>query len=193
MKNIISLLLIVVLFSCGDSTYVPKQKGFNFIDLPSHEYVKFVPENDPFTFEVSKDALVKNDTVIYEGASKEHYKIITYPKYNAQIHLTYKKITSKDTLDSYTNESYRLAYGHDVKAYGITSKELEQSKGHYSTVIKLQGDVPSPYQFYTHDSTSHFIRGALYFPTAVKNDSLSPVIEYVIEDIHHLLKTLDWK
>ena len=57
----------------------------------------------------------------------------------------------------------------------------------------MEGDVPSTFQFFTHDSTSHFFRGVLYFPTATKNDSLAPVSEYVIEDMKHLLNTLKWK
>jgi len=56
----------------------------------------------------------------------------------------------------------------------------------------LSGEVPSQFQFHITDSTQHFLRGALYFRTATKNDSLAPVIEYVKKDIVHLLNTLTW-
>jgi hypothetical protein len=37
------------------------------------------------------------------------------------------------------------------------------------------------------------LRGALYFNTALKSDSLAPVIEYLKKDVIHLLNTLEWK
>jgi gliding motility-associated lipoprotein GldD len=43
------------------------------------------------------------------------------------------------------------------------------------------------------DSTKHFLRGAVYFNTATKNDSLAPVIRYLKQDAIHLIQTLRWK
>ena len=60
-------------------------------------------------------------------------------------------------------------------------------------MFKLEGEVFSQYQFYTHDTITNFLRGALYFETATKNDSLKPIIEYVKDDINHLVNTLEWK
>jgi len=40
------------------------------------------------------------------------------------------------------------------------------------------------------DSTTHFLRGALYFNTALKNDSLAPVIEYIKIDLAQLINTV---
>ena len=57
----------------------------------------------------------------------------------------------------------------------------------------LQGEVPSQFQFFSTDSVHHFIRGALYFNTATKNDSLAPSIEFVKMDIIHMLNTLEWR
>jgi gliding motility-associated lipoprotein GldD len=57
----------------------------------------------------------------------------------------------------------------------------------------LSGEVPSQFQFYITDSTRHFLRGALYFPTATKNDSLAPIINYIKQDMIHLLNTTRWK
>ena len=190
--NILSILLIIGLYACNDTDYKPKPKGFNHIQLPEQKYTLFEGEEDPFQFEYSTKAEVQKDSLLYQGATKEHYKIITYPEFNSKIHLTYKEI-GEDSLDSYVNEAYRLAYGHDVKAYGISSETLDNRDGYYTTLISLEGDVPSQFQFYVHDSTRHFIRGALYFSTASKNDSLKPVINYVTEDIVHMLKTLKWQ
>jgi gliding motility-associated lipoprotein GldD len=62
-----------------------------------------------------------------------------------------------------------------------------------ATVFELSGQVPTQIQFYVTDSTKHFIRGALYFETASKNDSLLPVIKYIGNDIVKMLKTLKFK
>ena len=89
--------------------------------------------------------------------------------------------------------SFRLADGHNVKASGIDSEVISMEKNRYATSIILQGEVSSQYQFYLHDSTNHFIRAALYFETATKNDSLAPVIDYVKVDMNHIIKTIEWK
>ena len=62
-----------------------------------------------------------------------------------------------------------------------------------ASVTELEGEVPSQFQFHITDSTDHFLRGALYFKTATKNDSLAPAIEFLKSDIIHLLNTLEWK
>jgi len=60
-------------------------------------------------------------------------------------------------------------------------------------VTELEGEVPSQYQFHVSDSAKHFLRGALYFKTATQNDSLRPVIDYIKQDVRHLLETLEWE
>jgi gliding motility-associated lipoprotein GldD len=70
---------------------------------------------------------------------------------------------------------------------------IKTSNGKTATIFQLEGEVPSQFQFHITDSTEHFLRGALYFRTATKNDSLSPVINYMKEDIMHMLNTLEWK
>jgi gliding motility-associated lipoprotein GldD len=60
-------------------------------------------------------------------------------------------------------------------------------------VAELSGEVPTQFQFFVTDSTDHFLRGALYFNTAMKNDSLAPVIEYIKVDMIHLINTLEFK
>lgn len=187
-------LLILLFFTVACSTdYLPKPKGFNRIELPPHKYKQLETDKHPYTFEHSVHAKAYDDTTSWEK-KKKHYKIIEYPDYNAKVHLTYKNLSgNKDTLDSYLDEAYRLLYGHDKKAYGIDQVVDTTGNGYAVTYFSLSGEVPSQYQFVTHDSSNHFMRGALYFRTAEKNDSLAPVINYIKEDIHHTVNTLEWK
>lgn len=60
-------------------------------------------------------------------------------------------------------------------------------------MIELFGEIPTPFQFYTTDGQKHFLQGALYFKTTLKNDFLAPVIPYLKKDIIHMLNTLEWK
>ena len=82
---------------------------------------------------------------------------------------------------------------HQVKATAIDERILKMPSGMRASVFELQGEVPSQFQFYTTDSTRHFLRGALYFRTATANDSLAPVIEYVKQDMLRMINTLRYK
>ena len=197
-KNLILKINYIVLFvlfltACG-SDYKPKPKGLNYIDLPEQKYQLLSDADKPYTFEYSVHALAMDDTGTTFKDKKKLYKILKYPELNSSIHITYKAVNKNmDSLDSYINEAYRLAYGHDVKAYGITPEVGVLPNGNYLTTITLEGDVPSQYQFFVHDSVSNFLRGVIYFSIADKNDSLAPVINFVKQDAQHLIRTLKWK
>ena len=76
-------------------------------------------------------------------------------------------------------DARKLTGKHQIKATAIDERIMQMPNGMRASVFELQGEVPSQFQFYTTDSTRHFLRGALYFKTATANDSLAPVIEYV--------------
>lgn len=181
------LILSFLLFACSSVDYYPKPIGYNHIELPKHEYQQ-TAEKYPYSFEYAKIAKLIDDTT---GFHKDYWIEIQYPTLNFNVHLTYYPI--EKNLNSLIDDSYRLANNHDVKAYSIESEAFVNKSGNNVTYFQLQGDVPTTFQFFTHDSTSHFLRGAMYYPKATKNDSLAPVSEFVIEDIKHLLNTLSWK
>ena len=185
-------ILSTIFFSC-EPTFTPKPVGFNEIQLPPHNYEEWDDGIKPYSFEKNKVAEVSD--YITPGISKEdHYVVVDYPTLGGKCYLTYKPIGKNiDTLNSLIMNSYRLADGHNVKASGIDSKVISVAKDHYAVSILLQGEVSSQYQFYLHDSTNHFVRAALYFETATKNDSLAPVIDYVKEDMNHIIKTIEWR
>jgi hypothetical protein len=53
--------------------------------------------------------------------------------------------------------------------------------------------VATSLQFFTTDSSKHFLRGAIYVKTATQNDSLAPIIQYLKQDAIHLVQTLRWQ
>ena len=184
--------LCILSTSCSkkEERYVPKPKGFNRVDLPPHAYQKLT-QLHPYTFEISKFAEALPDT--FRTAGKD-WIFINYPQFKANIQITYKEIGNNPALlKSYIDDSYKLASKHQIRASAIQEQRVLSKTGKTAILFKIEGDVPSPYQFYTTDSTKHFMRGAIYFPTATKNDSLAPVIDYLHKDMIQLLNTLNWR
>lgn len=195
MKNsyIYSVLLasLAVLSSCGGEEFSPKPRGFNRIDLPEHKYQPLNKEGYPYTFEYSVHATILPDT---SKLAEPFWIDIWYPQFKSNVQITYKSIKKeKQKLNELINDSYRLKGGHLKKAYAADESIYRTKSGKVATIFQLEGEVPSQFQFYMTDSTEHFLRGALYFRTALKNDSLAPVINYMKEDIMHLIETVEWK
>lgn len=188
-KTIIPIsILLLLLWSCGNE-YTPKQKGYNRIDLPEHSY-DTLPEKYPYTFLVSSHAEVHKHKSPY---ATDDWIDIEYYDYNADIQITYIPIDSAEMFISLVDDAYKLTSKHQVKASAIDRVEMKTESGSAATIFELEGEVPSQLQFYVTDSTDHFLRGALYFKTATKNDSLAPVIDYIKEDALVLIKSLRWK
>lgn len=187
--NYLLALPLLMLFSCSED-YLPKPRGYNKIDLPLHEYQTLLEEH-PYKFEFSKNAVIKKDV---SKIAEAHWIDVYYPDFDAYIQLTYKKIGGKKkNFDEHVDDSHKLAGKHNVKAYSIEEGQIRTPKGYAATVFELSGEVPSQFQFYVTDSTDNFLRGAVYFKTAIKNDSLAPIIEFMKYDAMHLVNTLEWK
>lgn len=185
----ILFLISILVLSCGQNPYLPKPKGYNRIDLPAHEYTALA-DSFPYQFEYSKHARILKDS---SWITERYWIDIFYPAMDANIQLTYKPIKNKaELMQEYFSDSYKLTSQHNVKAYAIDEKVLELPNGDFASFTELEGEVPTQLQFHVSDSTAHFLRGALYFKTATKNDSLAPVIRYLKEDVLHLLETLEW-
>lgn len=184
----------IILISCNDSTQgntdLPRPKGYNRIMLPSHHYQK-LEKGHPFSFDVSQYAKVLPDTVSW---AEPHWLYIYYPKWQAFIQLTYKPLNgNQEKLYKHINDAYTLVAKHNMKSSGTKEYQLHTSNGKSATLIELSGEVATSFQFFTTDSTKHFLRGAVYVKTATQNDSLAPIIEFIKRDALHLIKTLEWK
>ena len=191
-KYFLFLFTNFLLAACSNSSdnYVPKPKGFPRLDLPAPSYI-VLEQTHPYQFEYNKIARILPDTF---ARSEPHWIFINYPKFKASVQLTYKPIRNDvNRLRAMLEDSYKLAARHNIKAYAIEQRKVRLKSGLEASIIDLSGEVPSQVQFVTTDSTTHFLRGALYFNTATENDSLQPVIQYIRKDILHLLNTLTWR
>lgn len=186
---IIVLTILAAVFSGCQRDFTPKPKGYNRFDLPAHEY-QALPDSFPYHFNYSKHAQLLSDT---SWISDPTWVEIYYPELKANIHITYKVILNRDSLKEYLNDAHFLTSKHQIKSYAIDETITKTPLGKTVVYAELDGEVPSPFQFYTTDSSYNFLRGALYFNTKVQNDSLRPAMEYVKVDIVNMMNDLKWR
>ncbi len=190
-RHIFSGLLIIglCLFWACSSDHMPKPKGYNRIILPEASYQN-LPDTFPYSFEYSREARLYRDS---SWISEPYWIDLYYPEMQATIQISYKPVKGQEKLlIEYLKTAYQLTSKHEVKAYAIDENAFNTKTNKTAVIAELSGEVPSQFQFFTTDSTTHFLRGALYFRTATKNDSLAPVIKYIRNDIIHMLNTLQW-
>ena len=216
-KNVLMALVVCcMLAACNNGDYTPKPQAYLRIDMPEHNY--WLVDTLP-TFKAGDTIMYGGDTmVILDGspymmfpfifeanqcvelAEKDSPKgevwlDIRYPQWDGVVFLTYKHLAGADDLRGQTDTSMHLIEKHYKFASGIDEQQFE-SDDHtvHAVTWKINGPkVASTYQFYATDSAHHFLRGALYLNKTPNNDSLAPVINYIQEDIDHLIETLRWR
>lgn len=195
MKRTITILLIVVLCSvvagCSDGEDTPKPKAYLRITLPEKRYRVCDTTGLPFTFECAQEAAV----VWKKNTGRDKWIDIAYPSHNSIIFLSYRSIHSLQELKAETDTSYQFLTVHFKQSSGVDEKQyVNTAEEVYATTFHLKGkNVASTYQFWATDSSSHFLRGALYINCPPNNDSLAPLIEYLQSDVNRLIETLRWR
>lgn len=180
------LIFGLLLVSC-ESDYTPRPHGYPRIDLPEAQYKSYAVDC-PFSFEFHDQSLIAPRTRPEEACWFD----IIYPRYKAKIHVSYKAV--EDSVGLFIDQSRSLAYKHAIKADNIIETPyINPEKRVFGLLLELTGNSASTVQFYATDSTNHFLRGALYFNVKTNEDSLRPVIDFITDDIAHLMETLNWK
>lgn len=191
MRNkIIILLFLVMMLACGGNE-TPKPRGFFRIDLPEKAYNQF-DSLHPYRFEHPAYSVVIPDT---RDWAEPYWADIVFEDFNARIHLSYKQVSGRSELHGYLEDAHTFVHRHIPKATAIRDAVfIDEENNVFGTLIRIRGrEAASALQFWATDSLQHFLRGALYFNVAPDNDSLAPVIDFIEEDIRHLLQTLEWQ
>jgi gliding motility-associated lipoprotein GldD len=196
MKNtyirlILLLIVPVALFSCGDDdedVSAPKPKGYFRISFPAKKYQKY-DTLCPFTFDYPVYAQIVPDK---DKNAEPCWMNLDFPRFNATVHLSYKSVNGN--VGKYLEDSRSLAVKHTIKADAIEEQPvIRDSSKVYGLIYEIEGNAASSVQFYLTDSTKHFLRGALYFNSRPNKDSLGIVIDFIRDDIHHMIQTFEWK
>ncbi len=185
----ISLLLILsfIILGCNDVS-IPKPKGYFRISFPEKKYLLF-DTTYPYTFEYPEYSKIEPD----KNSTEPYYLNINFPLFNGSLYITYKKINKN--LDTLIEDSHIFVNKHIPKATSIDKKVWNNGIDKvFGLTFDIEGvGAASPYQFYLTDSTTNFLRAALYFNNVPNNDSLAPVIQFLKTDLTHLIETFKWK
>jgi gliding motility-associated lipoprotein GldD len=187
-------LLIVGCESCRRD-YAPRERGYYKLSLPERgAYKSYNSDLCPFTFEYPSYSLLKRDTVFLDTVPDNPcWMTLEMPDVNGELFLSYKPLRNKQDLERVIEETHNLTYRHTVRAQYINPVYLHPHENVYGLYFDVGGNAASNVQFFVTDSQQHFIRGSLYFRNAPNIDSIKPVLDFVKEDVAHLIKTVEWK
>jgi gliding motility-associated lipoprotein GldD len=189
----LALLLAVTLLlsACGgNSDYSPKPRGYFRVVFPQHSYQAY-NSSCPYTFQYPRYAVIEPDQ---SKGAKSCWVNVQFPQFNATLHLSYEAVTSKAKFNELIEDAHTFAFKHTVKATGIDEGTIHYAdRKVYGIYYTIDGNAASSAQFYLTDSTRHYLRGALYFNTEPKLDSIQPVLDFVKKDMAVMIKSFKWK
>lgn len=189
--------LIGLTTACGDEAVLsPRPRAYPRVIYPQKAYQPLSANECSFTFEYPVYTSIERDSTFFEAQPIHScWFDVYYPTFDGRIHFSYYPIggAGKD-LERLRQDAFELADWHNKRANYIDEILINRPEAHVSGIaFDMKGASASPFQFFLTDSVHHFVRGALYFNTQTKADSLAPVIDFVKADIVHLLETFRWK
>ncbi len=181
-------ILTLSILSCKEEPTTPKPRGYYRIAFPKKGYQR-LNKPLPYDFDIPVYSFVTPDLL---NPDQKEWVTIEIPKNHAQIHISYKHVNNN--LAQLIEESRSLVYKHFQKASSIDEQVyVYPGKRTFGTLYTLKGNAASPMQFYLTDSTTHFLRGALYIKEVPNYDSLRPVIKFLSEDVIQMIESTEWK
>jgi len=187
------LILPILIIRCSEK-YTPKPRAHFRIAFPEKSYHK-IASGYPYSFDIPDYANI--ETVI-SNPPHPYWINIEVPANKAEVHLSYYKLPTernagRKQLGEFIEETFSLAYKHSVKADAIQEQVyLNPEHKVYGLIFRIEGNAASPLQFFLTDSTTHFLRGALYIREVPNIDSIKPVIDFLEPDIIRLIETTTW-
>jgi len=181
-------------FGCQETLEAPKPRAYPRVVYPEKAYVPFEEGYCDFSFEMPKYAVVEHDTSFFdEKPNSDCWFNLLVPSINAKIYCSYNAIHNHAEFDELVKDAFEMTNKHNVKASFIDEQVVNRKADHvHGIVFNVEGPAASSYQFFLTDSTRHFLRGALYFNTQARPDSLAPVVAFMKKDLNHLVETLKW-
>jgi len=194
-SNLLVFIIIVIIpWGCRDVA-VPRPKGYFRIDLPDRGYIYLEKSSAraaelPLSFEYPAYGKLSLNP---DNLSEPGWFNIEFPSYKAKIHLTYMEINND--LENLIEQTYQMnVKNHIIKADAINEHIINNPEQRvFGILYDLKGNTATAVQFFVTDSINHYLRGSLYFAAQPNSDSLAPVIDFLREDVVHLIETLKWE
>jgi gliding motility-associated lipoprotein GldD len=180
------ILFLLPLVAC-QMDYAPKPLAYNRIDIPKNIDHSAVDTPKHWKSYLYSGAQVKNDR------KNDRWNTIIFPKYNAELFLTYFPISDTLGLETLLEEMHQLSFDHQQKANAIEVNPKELNNGNLILEYKIKGDAATAYQFCITDSSRNYLRGALYFRNTPNYDSTLPVLSFIEQELSLFMDSLEWK
>lgn len=187
---ILLLLGSLMVISCeAPGPPIPRKHGYPRIQIPQvTEYEQFDNDICPFTFDYPAGGNITRN------ADDSCWVDIHFPSHSLKWHITYRHIPSSQIpLEGHLEEHRKLIYKHGKKATQIKTHELitPSAKGVW---YEVYGNVGTPaYYFMADHDQEHLFMMSFYFNTALKNDSLAPVISFMKGEVMKMAQSLEWE
>lgn len=181
--------LLLWLGACSEPEQLPRRHGFHRIELPAEtQQIRFESEACPFTFSYPAGGRITRDR------SDSCWADINFPRYELKWHMTCRPVGgAKLSYAEMFEEHRRLIYKHAKKATDIRTGEFDIPAGRV-IVHEVYGNVGAPAYYFVSDSNrQNVLTLTFYFQTALKNDSLAPVIDYMKAEVGRSLMSLQWQ
>lgn len=193
---LIGAALLFITACSGDTDYAPKPRGYYRITFPKRSYQPYV-SNNPFTFEYPRYAMMERDTLSRPTGKLLNMQTLInmeFKQFNATLHLSYETIPNKKIFDKLVEDAHKFAFNHTVKATSIDEAIIRYpDRKVYGIYYTIDGNAASSVQFYLTDSVKNYLRGALYFNSEPRLDSIQPVLNFVKQDVDRMINTFKWK
>ena len=203
--------LVYLLVTCNEP-YSSKKRGYFKIDFPEHRYKTFDTAGFPYAFEYPEYATIMQDSTYFDSTPENPYWInVDMDRFHGKIFLSYKDIGGRvvfkvkgadgqyhdsvgtNIFDNLVGDAYTLTSKNEFIASSIHDSLFVNPSGVSGIIFQVGGNAATPLQFFMTDTASHFLRGALYFEATPNADSLRPVVDFVKEDIFHMIRSFRWK
>ncbi len=192
-RILLAIFSLVIISACGEENYIPKPKAYHRLMLPEKQYQKAQIPDCPFEFDIPQYASITKDTLFFnQPPSDPCWMDISFKGMNGKIHISYKEIGNQNKLPKLIEDAYKLTAKHIRKAEFIDDRIFHKDDVH-GLIYDVGGDAASAVQFFLTDSTTHFLRGALYFQSKPNYDSIRPVVDFIKTDIQQMIDTFEWK
>ncbi len=188
LKNILGLcLLCFIIHGCGN-TPVPKPHGYYRIELPETSYRSVDTECG---LSLEKPDYSKLELINSEKSGDACWFNLKFESLNARLHFT--QVEVRGNLIDLMEDAQEMVFSHDMKSNGISRLRVaKEDVGLSGVLYHIGGPVATPIQFFVTDSSSHFLRGSLYFNHTTNPDSTAPVVLRLISDVEHIMKSISW-
>lgn len=192
--RLVVVMALLTVAGCKEK-FSPRPRGFFRISFPEKVYHP-LDNHFPYRFDIPAYMKVSPDR---DNPGQPFWINLESPANKAEVHISYYNLrakagSSRGLLPELMEEARELAYKHSIKADAIEERiYVNPDAGIFGTVYQIKGNAASPMQFFLTDSTQHFLRGALYIRATPDIDSLKPVIDFLEQDIIHLIETAKWR